>query len=328
VEHTYTRAQDLCLQVGEPLQVAQVLFGLWAVNGVRGNHTASLALGEQFLTVAQRQQDATLSLVAHAVVGGTLLWLGEFASAQAHLDRAFAFYDPEHHRDLAYHVGQDPGLMALNFAAETLWCRGYSDQALERVRRRLSLAQALSHPFSLVAALSRVVVVHLFRRESQDAQAQAETLLTLTHEHGFAQWLGWGTSMQGWALVERAVLSGAREQREAGLVHLREGLTALRTTEAELWVPLLLGAVAQGYAQGGQVQAGLQAVAEALAIVEKNEERWNEAELYRLKGELMLQQSRASLEQVSNKSKASQDRSEDPKSQIPSRSRSLFPESH
>ena len=169
------------------------------------------------------------------MVGGTLLWLGEFAPAQAHLDQAFAFYDPEHHRDLAYQVGQDPGLVALEFAAETLWYRGYPDQALERVRHALSLAQALAHPFSLVAALGHVAFVHLFRREGQEAHAQAEALLTLAHEHGFAFWLGVGTSLQGWALVERAAQSGAREQREAGLVQLREGLAALRATEAEIW---------------------------------------------------------------------------------------------
>ncbi|HEV8716211.1 MAG TPA: adenylate/guanylate cyclase domain-containing protein, partial [Candidatus Binatia bacterium] len=156
VEQTYTRAQELCLQVGEPLQVAQVLYGRWAFNAVRGNHTASLALGEQFLTVAHRQQDATLSLVAHAVVGGTLHWRGEFTPAQAHLDQAGVFYDPEHYRDLAYHMGQDPGLMALGHAAQTLWYRGYPDQALERARHALSVAQALAHPFSLAGALGYV----------------------------------------------------------------------------------------------------------------------------------------------------------------------------
>ena len=104
--------------------------------------------------------------------------------------------------------------------------------------------------------------------------------------------MGYGTSLQGWALVERAARSGAREQREAGLVQLREGLAAVRATEAELWVPLFLGALAQGYGQGGQAEEGLRVIAEALAMVEKNEERWNEAELYRLKGELtLLQQS-------------------------------------
>jgi predicted ATPase len=189
VEQTYTRAQELCLQVGEPLQVAQVLFGLWSFNTVRGNHTAALALGEQFLTVAERQQDSILSLVVHFILGGTLLWRGEFAPAQAHLEQAGTFYDPEHHRDLAYHVGQNLGLVASEFAAEALWYRGYPDQALERVRHALSLAQALSHPLSLVDMLAVVAWVHLFRREGQEAHAQAEALLTLAHEHGFAQWL-------------------------------------------------------------------------------------------------------------------------------------------
>ncbi|HEV8716465.1 MAG TPA: adenylate/guanylate cyclase domain-containing protein [Candidatus Binatia bacterium] len=120
VEQTYTRAQELCLQVGEPLQVAQVVYGRWVFNATRGNLTASLAVGEQFLPIAHRQPDSTLPLVVHAVVGGTLRMLGEFAPAQAHLEQAGAFYDPEQHRELAYQVGQDPGLLALRFTAETL----------------------------------------------------------------------------------------------------------------------------------------------------------------------------------------------------------------
>jgi hypothetical protein len=297
VEQTYIRAQELCLQVGEPLQVAQVLFGRWAFYIVRGNHTAALALGEQFLTVADRQQDATLSLVGHTVVGETLLWRGEFTPAQAQLDQACACYDPEHYRDLAYHMGQDLGLMALGDAARTLWYRGYPDQALARVRHVCSLAQTLAHPFSLAQALSDVAHVHLFRREDREAQAQAEALLKLAHEHGFASWLGMGTSLQGWALVECVARSSAREQGDAGLVQLREGLAAERAMGGELWVPLFLGVLAQGYGHGGQTQEGLRVIAEALAMVEKNEERWNEAELYRIKGELTLQ-SKASLGQV------------------------------
>jgi predicted ATPase len=95
--------------------------------------------------------------------------------------------------------------------------------------------------------------------------------------------------LQGWALVERAAQSGTWEQREAGLVQIREGLAILQAAEIEAYVPLVLGALAQGYAQGGQAQEGLRVIAEALALVKKTEERWNEAELSRLKGELVLQ---------------------------------------
>ena len=295
VEQIYTRAQELCLQVGEPLQVAQVLFGLWAFYAVRGNHTAALALGEQFLAVAHRQQDSTLSLVVHTVVGTTLHLLGEFTPAQAHLEQAGALYDPEHHRDLAYHMGQDMGLLALAYVAQTLWCRGYPDQALERVRHARSLAQTLSHPFSLVVTLDYVALVHLLRREGQDAHAQTEVLLTLAHEHGFAFWLGFGTSMQGLALIERTSQAGTREQGEAGFGQLREGLAAMRATGAGMFAPLFLGVVAQGYMQSGQAEEGLRVVAEALALAEKNGERWYEAELYRIKGTLTLQSKVQSL---------------------------------
>lgn len=316
VGQIYLRAQELCLQVGEPIQVARVLFGLWAFYSSRGNHPASLALGEQFLPVAKRQQDTTLALMVHLLLGGTVLWRGEFTSAQAHLEHAFACYDPERHRDLAHFMGQDLGSMALVRAAETLWYRGYPDQALERAHHGLSVAQALRHPLSLAVILDVVVRVHLCRREGQEALAHAEALLTLAHEHGFAGWLGWGTGLRGWALIECAARSETQEQREAGLVQLQDGLAAMQAIGVELWFPLFLSAVAQGSAQGGQTEEGLRVIAEALAMVEKNGERWNEAELYRIKGELTLQQSRASLGQVSNKSQTGQEQSETPKSQI------------
>jgi class 3 adenylate cyclase len=127
--------------------------------GVTVGATGRSPLGEQFLDVAHRHQDSILSLVVHAVVGISLLWFGEFTPAQD-LEHARALYDPEHHCDLGYYMGQDPGLSALEFTAETLWCRGYPDQALERVRHGLSLAQAQAHPFSLGDALGAIARIH------------------------------------------------------------------------------------------------------------------------------------------------------------------------
>ena len=284
VEHTYARAQALCLEVGEPQQVAKMLAGLWVFYCVRGDHTAALALGEQFLGVAERQQDATLSLVVNSVLGGTLLWRGEFANSQVHLDKVISLYVPEQHRDLGYQMGDDPGLWAMTYRAETLWFLGYPDRAREQDYQALALAQNLAHPLSLAGSLAHIAQVHLFRREGQEALAHLEALLPLTQEHGFAWWLGLGMSLRGWALVERA------DQREAGLLQIREGLAALKATatESELYVPLVLGALASGYAQSGQTQEGLQAVTEALALVEKNKERWTEAELFRIKGDLLV----------------------------------------
>jgi hypothetical protein len=139
----------------------------------------------------------------------------------------------------------------------------------------------------LVVALAHVAFVHLFRREGQNAQAHAETVLTLTREYGFAWWLGVGTSLQGWALVEHAARSEARKQKDTGLIQLREGLAAMRDMGTEMWVPLFLGALAQGYGQGGQVEEGLKE-SPRRSLAEKNGNAGTK-ELYRIKGESAMQ---------------------------------------
>ncbi len=92
-----------------------------------------------------------------------------------------------------------------------------------------------------------------------------------------------------WGLSCKAGRWPNGDEAEKGIAQIRQGLAAWQATGAEMYVPLFLGALAQAYAQGGQAEEGLRVIAEALAMVEKNGERWNEAELYRLKGELILQ---------------------------------------
>lgn len=289
VDEAYTRAQALSLRVGEPLQVSQVVFGLWAPRAARGDHAAALVLGEQFLPFAQAQQLSTAALVVNAVVGTTMLWRGRLDFAQEYLELALAARDVEQHGDLAFLVGQDPGLMALGEAAGALWYRGYPDQALDRAREVLAAAKALDHPFTLVAALRAIAFVHLCRREGDAAYADTEALLTLSRELGFVWWVGMGAGLQGAAIVERAAKSRALDQAEAGSLQIEEGLAVVRSMGAEVFVPKLLCAQARALVQRGATEPGLAVIADALAMVEKNDERWDEAELYRLKGELLLQ---------------------------------------
>ena len=290
VEQTYNRARELCLQVGEPLQMAGVVYGLVSFYAVRGNHAASLALLVQFLPVAQRRQDPALSATIHQLLAATLLWTGQLDPAQTHFDRALAFYDPAFQRDLMVTIGQDMESWPLVYNAECLWLRGYPDQASTLAQRGLAVARDLAHPFSIAEALAAVAIVHLFARDDHAAHPHTESLVSLAEAQGFPWWLAVGPALQGWALIEQAAHSSEREQREAGLVQLQQGLAAMNVLDAELLVPLLSGGLAEGYARDGQVAAGLMTIDEALALVVKNDERWNEAELYRLKGELLLQE--------------------------------------
>jgi DNA-binding winged helix-turn-helix (wHTH) protein/class 3 adenylate cyclase/predicted ATPase len=283
VERAYTRAQELCQQVGEPLQRFAALVGLWRfyLNQTRLNK--ALELVEECFSIAQRLQDQTLLLEIHLMLGSTLQCLGEFVSARVHLEHGIALYDPQQCHSLVFSRATDPGVYCLSWAAWTLWMLGYPTQALTMSHKALTLAQQLSHAYSLGLALHFSALLHQCCREAQLVQKRTEAAIALSTEQGFARWLGGGMIMRGWALAEQG-------SAEEGIVQLHQGLAIWRGMGVELGVPYFLAMLAEAYGKEGQAEEGLRILAEALDIMQRNDERRLEAELYRLKGELLLQE--------------------------------------
>jgi predicted ATPase len=293
VEHAYTRARALCQQGEEPPQLFSVLRGLWVLHHVRAELPKARELGEQLLRMAERVQDPALLLEAHRAMGSTLLWQGEFPLARAHLEQSILLYNPQQHRFLAFlHGGADPGVSCFCDMARALWFLGYPDQALQRSQAALTLAEELADPFSLGFALVFAAGLHQLRREGQAAQQRAEAGIALASEQEFAPLVSAGTIRRGWALAEQGRI-------EEGLEQMHKGLTARRTTRADLAQPYFLALQAEMYGKIGQSEQALPLLAEALAVVEKTGEHRLEAELYRLKGELTLQQLSVASSQLS-----------------------------
>jgi predicted ATPase len=174
-------------------------------------------------------------------------------------------------------------MICLSFAPRILWHLGYPDQALKWNHEAMALAEELSHPFSLASLLGNAAPFHLLRREEQLAREQAEALITLSTEQGFPYWVAGGTIVRGWALTEQG-------QMEEGIAQMQQGLAAFRNMGVEVGRPRWLALLAEAYGKVGRVEEGLTLLAEALALVDKTGERVSEAELYRLKGELTLQE--------------------------------------
>ena len=180
--------------------------------------------------------------------------------------------------------GQDLGMGSHSALARALWQLGYPDQALQHSQAACTLAQEVAHPYSLVLALVYAATVHQHRREVLAAHAQAAAAMTLATEQGFfAERVAWATVLHGWALAMQG-------QGEAGLAEMRQGLAADLATGSKSWQPYFLGLLAEAYGAGGHPDAGLTALAEALAVLDTTELRSYAAELYRLKGALLLQQ--------------------------------------
>jgi predicted ATPase len=281
MEQAYTRARELCRQLGEPPQLFPVLFGLAAFRLTRGEVQTARELSEQLLRLAQSVQDTALLVAAHNALGETLYHLGEFVLAHKHLEQGIAVFDPQHHHSLVSGYGADQGEQCLCYAAYVLRHLGYPDQALKRIREALTLAQEFSHPYSLVYVLICTAFHHQFCREGQFAREHAEEVITLCTEQGFPWFLALGTIVRGWALSEQG-------QAEEGIAQMQQGLAACRATGAEVSQPHGLALLAEAYGKMGQVEEGLALLAEALDMADKTGERVNEAELYRLKGELTL----------------------------------------
>jgi tetratricopeptide (TPR) repeat protein len=167
------------------------------------------------------------------------------------------------------------------FTAYILWSLGYADVALQRLQAMLTLAQELAHPFSKAVAPGGAACIQQLRRDIRDTQARAEAALTLATEQGFPYWMAGGAILRGWALA-------AQGQAEEGICHMQQGLTAYGATGAKFCQPFWLALLAEAYGQVGRADEGLRALDEALAHVDKTGERFWEAELYRLQGELLV----------------------------------------
>jgi predicted ATPase len=147
----------------------------------------------------------------------------------------------------------------------------------------LTLAREVSHPLSVAFALSFAAVLHQCRREGHFTAERAAEVRTLADEQGFALFGAWGMYMQGWALAEQG-------RGEEGRTQIQQGIATYRATGAELARPYQLMLLADAYQRGKQPEAGLSVLTEALAVSDRTGERIWEAELYRLTGELTLQQ--------------------------------------
>jgi class 3 adenylate cyclase/predicted ATPase len=283
VEQAYTQAYALCQQVGETPELVPVLVGLWRFYLTRPQLHTARELGETLLRLAQRADDRAPAVIAHTTLGATWFYLGVLPAARQHLEEAIVHYTPDQRRTPVFRMGQDPGVGCRVHAALTLWLLGYPSQALAHLREALALAHALAHPYSLAFARCWAALVSQVCRDVAAVHEHAEAAVALATAQGFPYWAALGAISRGWALA----LQG---QGEAGLVQVRQGITSLRATGGALGVPFSCTVLAEVCDHLSHPADGLQALAEAHTLMEQQEERWWEPEVYRLRGVLLLSQ--------------------------------------
>ncbi len=281
VKDTYIRAQELGHQMGGAGRAFSALRGLWGVHEMRGELHTARALGDQLLSMTHGLPDQASLIEVHRACGNTLFWLGEFGLAREHLEHGIGLYDPAKHSGLAFLYGSDPKVVCLFYNALTLWLLGYPDQAVQHSEEALHTAQTLLHTHSLAAAQNCTAMLHQIRSDLPAVHQTAEAAIVLSQEQGFPHWLTMGRMLQGWAAAMQTPAGDGLEQ-------LKSGLAAWRATGSELLRSYFLSLLAEVQQKKGQLEEGRRTLDEALESVEEHGERFYEAELYRLKGEGLL----------------------------------------
>jgi predicted ATPase len=281
----YTRARELCQQTGKTSQLCRILGQLAMLHYVRAEHQRARELGEEALNLAQQAEAPLLVALGHWHLGYIFFGLGEYTTARSHLQQVISFYEPQQHHDpFVLLRGSDAGVSALAYDACCLWCLGYPEQALSRSQKALALARELDHPFSLVDVLCFAgCMLNEVRRDAQALKEDAEELVRISDEMGLRAWLPTGTCFGGAAL---AMLGQVQE----GMTQMREGMAVCQSRDVELYLSGTLCSLAEAQAKAGHPEEGLATLAGALALVEETDERHWEAELYRLRAELLLMQ--------------------------------------
>jgi len=287
LERAYDRAKELCEQVGNTPQLFPVLRGLIVYAQSRGNLQQAHELGEQLLYLAESHPTPEHLMLAHYQMGQVLYHWGQPASASTHHLQALSMYNPQEHHDLGVRYGNDLGVGAHGFLSWSLWQLGYPDQAMQHSEKAHILAQNLSHPYSLSFARVSAAFLYHFRRDVLATHEQAEATRTLTAEQGFVLWWAVGTILHGWALAMQG-------QEEVGMVEMHQGLAAAIATGDKLLQPRCLGILAEAYGEDRHPEEGLSLLDEAVVVIEGTGARYYEAEIHRLKGELLLIRNKSS----------------------------------
>ncbi|MGI9477797.1 MAG: AAA family ATPase, partial [Hyphomicrobiaceae bacterium] len=291
VEAAYSRARQLCQQLGDNEDVFPVLFGLWRLYVARPDLALAQQLAEELQGLADRSGVEQLQVVGHYVSGAARLWAGELGSARRNFEEVDARYAPEQRSHAIFQVGQDPGVACRAYAGKTLWLMGYPEQSLVSMQGSLSLATQLDHHFSHAFALCIAAMGLQFRGDGQSVYERADAGVNLSTEHGFPHWLAFSKVMRGWAVANLG-------QTDEGLSQIGEGLSDWRSTGAGLFVPYYLSLKAEAYSDLEKIDAGLDALGEALEATQRTGEVWWNAELHRRRGALLLRKTSPDVPQA------------------------------
>ena len=284
-EPSLRRAYELSQRVGNEHETITMLWQLCQL------HIQQLRLGEahqlaqRSLTLANVVEDPVQKIGAWHNVGETCFWTGRLKQSRSYLEQAFRLYEATSPEDLIRSFGSDLWLATAFFllVADLILSGPENTLAWEtQISRR---AAASKHPYSKALGMLFVQQSAVLRGgDNGMIQSGLRSIRQLCDEYGFPEVLGWVEQFEAYARFRQGDRESAISQMICAIDRLDKVGSLIRST----W---RFATLAQMQHHLGD-NAALAAIVTALEKVEHTDERWCEAEVYRIAAEIGLRQFR------------------------------------
>ena len=270
-----------------PSNFFEASLGLCRFHRVRGELETSCNLANKLLDIFSKLDDATLdpivSSAIHRALATNFYYTGDFVASVEHAEEGIVNYSDEKQalKSARFDVNE-PSLCCLAYKALGQWILGCPEKALSNSRDAVRKAQELGHAHTKAIILLVDAMVNNFCRDPDATRRSAETLVDHCEKQGFSLWLISGHIMRAWSLGDTK--------------GIRQNISRWEDTEARLYMPYWWALLAETCLRNGELEDGIESACKGLDCSRDTGEHWWDAELYRLKGELMLVQSQALLE--------------------------------
>ena len=281
VKKTYDRARELGQEVGQVSQLFFILNGLALSCFSQSDFSASVEFCKQFEALVQSTQEQRMFPIVGHSYACNLFHLGEFNQARNYTELAIETYLPENHEFYIANYGQDPAMACFLFDCLANWLLGYPDVAIQRSEEMLALAQKLSHPFSLAYAFNCKAWFALYSKQVTKALQAADALMAVAVENEFPFFIMLSNLIRAWVAIQL-------DQPEQAINQIEETLKMWKSVGAVLARHCHLTFLAEGYAKAGKPTVALEILAKCVDEIERTKECFWESEVYRLKGEFLL----------------------------------------
>ena len=277
----FSRARALCLQLGNIPEYFQALYGLCMHSWMCARHDEALPMAEEFLSRSRALSDPVLLMVAHRVMGSTLLTIGDFQSSASHFEETIKLSTGKVKQPLSGLYMVEPQVASLLLLSWDLWFMGRSNESLGRVSEALALAQDLGHPYTIAFAHYMTSVVHLLRGEAARAFESAEKSFEISQEQRFSLYVILSRISRGRAVGDLGRLGEARAE-------IALGIDEARRNGVGFMLPMMDSWLAEMHAKAGENEAALSIVERALANINDVTGRSWESELHRQKAQILV----------------------------------------